>query len=223
MGCDANRLETWRLPGYAYLTNTPTDSAARPRRWPPGRKTYNNAINWANDDEPMTGETIAEIAKAKGKAAGVITTVSWSHATPAAFGGAHNVNREITVQIANEMLSARGWTSSWARAIPISTRTAKPKSSPKADDYDYVGGKRLGTAEGRPPSGRLEADPKQGGVREAGRRLGSRSAQSSWAFPKQRRRSRRNAVTAMRSEPGDKSTQREPMKFPSTRTCPRWR
>ena len=35
-----------------------------------GRKTYNNAINWTNEDRPMRGLTIAEIAKAQGKSVG---------------------------------------------------------------------------------------------------------------------------------------------------------
>ena len=80
-------------PAYSDLSKTATDSAAAATAMVTGRKTYNGAINWANDDEPMFGESIAEIAKAKGKATGVITTVYWCDATPAAFGGAHNVNR----------------------------------------------------------------------------------------------------------------------------------
>ena len=55
---------------YLYLTTTPTDSAAAATALASGRKTYNNAINWSNDDRPMRGETIAEIAKSQGKSVG---------------------------------------------------------------------------------------------------------------------------------------------------------
>ena len=94
--------------GYACLTATPTDSAAAATALATGRKTYNNAINWSNDNRPMRGLTIAEIAKAAGKSVGVITTVQWSDATPAGLGGAHNVNRSNHAEIANEMLDG-GW------------------------------------------------------------------------------------------------------------------
>jgi alkaline phosphatase len=71
-----------------------------------GQKTYNSAINWSDDDKPMTGLTIAEIAKAQGKAVGAITSVPWSHATPAGLGGAHNAKRDNYDELANEMLNA---------------------------------------------------------------------------------------------------------------------
>jgi alkaline phosphatase len=92
--------------GYRFLGSTYTDSAAAATALATGVKTYNNAINWSNLNRPLTGKTIAEIAKAQGKAVGVITTVFWCDATPAGLGGAHNVSRQNHQEIANQMLSA---------------------------------------------------------------------------------------------------------------------
>ena len=120
-----------------------------------GRKTYNGAINWANDGEPMIGRSIAEIAKAKDKAAGVVTTVSWCDATPACFGGAHNIKRDNRVQIANEMLNARWLDVIMGAGNPDFDNDGRPNKHPDKDDYAYVGGKIVWNMleEGRHPSG----------------------------------------------------------------------
>lgn len=92
--------------GYVWLRSTATDSAAAATAMACGVKTYNGAINWSAADRPLLGQTLAEIAKARGKAVGVVTTVPWSHATPAGLGGAHNRSRQAYADIANEMLVA---------------------------------------------------------------------------------------------------------------------
>jgi len=92
--------------GYNYLKMTRSDSAATATAMSTGVKTFDNAINWTNLDQPLAGKTIAEIAKRHGRSVGVVTTVQWSHATPAALGGAHNVSRNNYAAIANEMLAA---------------------------------------------------------------------------------------------------------------------
>jgi alkaline phosphatase len=74
--------------GYSYLTKTATDSAAAATAMVTGVKTYNNAINWTAACVPLHEKTIPEMAKAMGKSVGVITTVEWSHATPAGLGRA---------------------------------------------------------------------------------------------------------------------------------------
>jgi alkaline phosphatase len=141
--------------GYAYLKSTPTDSAASATAMATGHKTYNNAINWTNEDEPMTGENIAEIAKEKGKAAGVITTVFWCDATPAGFGGAHNVNRKNYAQIANEMLCAPWLDVIMGASNPDFDQDGQPRRHPSKEDYDLVGGRRTWNLleEGRHPAG----------------------------------------------------------------------
>ncbi len=94
------------LDAYCWLQSTATDSAAAATALAAGIKTYNSAINWNDFNQPLTGQTIAEYAKAAGKAVGTISSVPWSHATPACLGGAHNVSRSNYVAIANEMLNA---------------------------------------------------------------------------------------------------------------------
>lgn len=92
---------------FSYPLTGWTDSAAAATAMASGVKSYNSSINWDNDPattgKALTG--IFEIAKAKGKATGVVTSVEWSHATPAAFG-AHNISRNNYAGIANEMLTS---------------------------------------------------------------------------------------------------------------------
>jgi alkaline phosphatase len=142
-------------PGYAYLKATATDSAAAASAMATGRKTYNNAINWDNEDEAMTGESIAELAKAKGKAAGVVTTVPWSHATPAGLGGAHNESRNRYVELANEMLLAPWLDVVMGAGNPDFDEDGRSKKTPKKDDFAYVGGRKTWDLlkSGRHPAG----------------------------------------------------------------------
>lgn len=88
--------------GYRYLARTPTDSAAAGTAMASGVKTYNNAINHDNHGRPVAFATLT--ARAVGKATGVVTSVPFSHATPAAFG-AQNASREAYHAIARQMLS----------------------------------------------------------------------------------------------------------------------
>ena len=135
---------TESLPDFfrLFLTRTPTDSAAAATALATGRKTYNNAINWSNLNQPMRGQTIAEIAKAQGKAAGVVTTVPWSHATPAGLGGAHNVSRNHYVEIANEMLAAPYLDVIMGAGNPDFDDDGKARTNqPENRDYNYVGGR----------------------------------------------------------------------------------
>ncbi len=128
--------------GYYYLVKTCTDSAAAATALATGRKTYNGAINWSNDDRPMRGQTIAEIAKAQGKSAGVITTVPWSHATPAGLGGAHNRSRNNYTAIANEMLDAPWLDVIMGAGHPNFDDNGRPLANGKKPDYRYVGGEK---------------------------------------------------------------------------------
>ncbi len=135
-------VDTLKLPDFSrlYLTRTATDSAAAATAMATGRKTYNNAINWSNDDRPRRGETIAEIAKTRGKSVGVITTVQWSHATPAGLGGAHNVSRNHYAEIANEMLGAAWLDVIMGAGHPDYDDDGQPLSDDKKRDCQYVGG-----------------------------------------------------------------------------------
>ncbi|MFZ5832660.1 MAG: alkaline phosphatase [Planctomycetota bacterium] len=89
--------------GYEWLKTHYTDSAAAATALSTARKTFNNAINWSDEDQPL-GPTIAEVAKAKGWSVGVITTVQWSHATPAGLGSARTPERNNYSEIARQMV-----------------------------------------------------------------------------------------------------------------------
>lgn len=75
-----------------YSANTlVTDSAAAGTALATGFKTNNGYLSITPDGKPV--KTLLEAAKEKGKATGVITTVTITHATPAAFA-AHTTSRD---------------------------------------------------------------------------------------------------------------------------------
>ena len=78
-----------------------TDSAAAANAMSTGVKTWDAAIGIAPDDSVLTHMT--QDFEAIGKATGVVTSVPFSHATPAGFI-AHNSNRSNYAAIANEMI-----------------------------------------------------------------------------------------------------------------------
>jgi alkaline phosphatase len=85
----------------AYLKKNFTESAAAATALSTGVKTYNNAIGMSVAHDTL--ENLVQWAKSLGKSAGVVTTVPFSHATPAGFV-AHNVTRTHYAEIAREML-----------------------------------------------------------------------------------------------------------------------
>ncbi|UCZ57318.1 alkaline phosphatase [Desulfurispirillum indicum] len=100
-------LESYNTPA-GYIHQNATDSAAAGTAISTGVRTYNNAMNWSNDPagtgSPLT-PTVAELAKQHGKVVGTISSVQWSHATPAAFSDAHNISRNAYADIAGAMLN----------------------------------------------------------------------------------------------------------------------
>lgn len=100
---DVTPTQSIKLPfkGYEYLSKNPTDSAAAGTALASGKKTFNNAINYDNYGNPIDFITLT--AKKEGRSTGVITTVPFSHATPAAFG-AQNISRNNYHAIAHQML-----------------------------------------------------------------------------------------------------------------------
>lgn len=101
---DATPVPAADLPfaGYQYLAAVATDSAAAGTALSSGIKSYNNAINYDNHGAAVEFNTL--LAKRLGMATGVVTTVPFSHATPAAFA-AQNESRNHYHQIAHQMLS----------------------------------------------------------------------------------------------------------------------
>ncbi|MBE0663472.1 MAG: alkaline phosphatase [Bacteroidales bacterium] len=85
----------------AYLRKDYTDSGAAGTALATGRKTYNGAIGMGVNADTL--KNLTRFAKEKGKAAGVVTSVQISHATPAAFS-AHNKSRSNYEQIARQQI-----------------------------------------------------------------------------------------------------------------------
>lgn len=90
--------------GYNFVKTTYTDSAAAGTAIATGQKTYNSAVNLDNDGKKL--KAISEIAKDRGLSTGVVSSVYFSHATPATIGGAHSNSRKNLNAIANEMLDS---------------------------------------------------------------------------------------------------------------------
>lgn len=123
---------------YTWLKSTYTDSAAAATALSTGQKTYNHAINWSDMNRPIS-PTMCEAAKAAGKAAGVITTVQWSHATPAGLSNAHSDQRDDYARIAAQMLNGRVMDVVMGAGNPDYDNNGA-KITGKKKDYQYVGG-----------------------------------------------------------------------------------
>jgi alkaline phosphatase len=91
----------WADP--SYLDMAPTDSAAAATALASGVKTYDAAIGV--DEHQLPVELVSERAAALGKATGVVTTVPFSHATPAGFA-AHDVERDHYKAITKDYLGS---------------------------------------------------------------------------------------------------------------------
>jgi alkaline phosphatase len=90
--------------GYQWLQATDPDSAGTMSAIVTGRKVYRGGINVDGLGNNLV--TVPEVAKAKGKSVGSISTVRYNHATPAAGGGAHNISRNNYIDISYEMFGA---------------------------------------------------------------------------------------------------------------------
>lgn len=88
---------------HNYVNEKFTDSAAAGTAMATGEKTVNGKIGV--DENNTAVENTSERAKAQGKAAGVVSSVPFSHATPAAWA-AHNPNRNDLIPMAEEMINS---------------------------------------------------------------------------------------------------------------------
>jgi alkaline phosphatase len=86
---------------FEYVLKCYTDSAAAATALSTGVKTYQGAIGVDLDDQPLVHAL--EVAEEMGKATGVVTSVEWTHATPAGHV-AHNVSRNNYAEIGQEMV-----------------------------------------------------------------------------------------------------------------------
>lgn len=87
---------------HDYVNENFTDSAASGTAMATGKKTANGMVGV--DSAGDTLENTAERAKEQGKAAGVVSSVPFNHATPASWG-AHNADRNDLHTMADEMIA----------------------------------------------------------------------------------------------------------------------
>jgi len=87
--------------GYKTIKQNATDSAAAGTALATGEKTVNGRIDFDKDGKPLP--FISQDMKAAGKATGVVSSVGFSHATPATFG-AQNIARNNYHEIAHQMI-----------------------------------------------------------------------------------------------------------------------
>jgi len=86
---------------FDYVMFGATDSAASATAMATGIKTFSGRLNIDTNGNSVMN--VAERAELLGKATGVVTTVPFSHGTPAGFA-AHNISRNNFGQIAEEMI-----------------------------------------------------------------------------------------------------------------------
>ena len=120
---------------FNYVENGATDSAAAATSMSTGKKTYAGAIGVDISEGPI--DHIIEIFEDLGKSTGVVTSVEWSHATPAGFV-AHKLSRNNYKQIAQEMIYESAVDVIMGCGHPWYDADGKLKSS--ANTYKYVGG-----------------------------------------------------------------------------------
>jgi len=145
---DSDELKVWSTEynsaaawsDFDYVNDGATDSAPAGTAMATGKKTYYKAIGV--DAYHLPCENLCERAKALGKAAGVVTSVPWTHATPASFV-AHNVNRDAYEEIAREMILSSRADVIMGAGHPMCDNDGRQKK--ENFDYKYVGGETLWT------------------------------------------------------------------------------
>ncbi len=121
---------------FNYVNNGTTDSAAAATSMSTGKKTYAGAIGVDINGDPI--DHIIEIFENLGKSTGVVTSVEWSHATPAGFV-AHNTSRKNFADIASEMIDKSAVDVIMGCGHPWYDTDGKQIGAPNT--FKYVGGK----------------------------------------------------------------------------------
>lgn len=130
--CSYDPAQAWS--SFDYVKTCYTDSAAAATALAAGVKTYDAAIGVDIDGNPVPNAL--ELAEEKGKSTGVVTTVEWSHATPAGHV-AHNVHRDNYAAIAQEMVNVSGADVIMGAGHPWYDNDSLLKASPNT--FKYVG------------------------------------------------------------------------------------
>ncbi len=131
--CSYDPARAWS--DFTYVKSCYTDSAAAATALAAGVKTYDAAIGVDINGFPV--KNALELAEQKGKATGVVTTVEWSHATPAGHV-AHNIHRDNYAAIAQEIVNQSAADVVMGGGHPWYDANGSLKSTPT--NYNYVGG-----------------------------------------------------------------------------------
>jgi len=126
--------KAWSDP--QYVKRGYTDSAAASTTMSTGHKTYNGAIGLDTNREPLVHAW--EKAERAGKATGVVTSVQWTHATPAGFV-AHNESRNNYAAIGREMIMDSATDVVMGCGHPWYDASGQARTKP--NKFDYVGGR----------------------------------------------------------------------------------
>ncbi|MBN2480607.1 MAG: alkaline phosphatase [Bacteroidales bacterium] len=132
-GAGYNSFRTWT--DSTYVNNGSTDSAPASTSMYSGKKTAAGAVGVDHKGNEL--QNITDRALEHGKSAGVVSTVPFSHATPAAFS-AHNPNRNNYVEIASEMIIDSKLAVIIGCGAPDFDNNGQPV---EPSDYNYIGGK----------------------------------------------------------------------------------
>ena len=130
--CDYDPAMAWS--SFAYVKSCYTDSAAAATALSTGFKTYDAAIGVDVDGNPL--KHALELAEEKGKATGVVTSVEWTHATPAGHV-AHNVHRNNYAAIGQEIVNVSAADVAMGAGHPWYDANGVLKAIPT---FQYVGG-----------------------------------------------------------------------------------
>jgi len=120
---------------FDYVRKKPTDSAASATAMATGVKTYNGAVGV--DTAKINLKNIIERLEQLGKATGVVTTVPFSHATPACFV-VHNEKRSHYVEIARDMILNSPLEVIMGAGHPFYDSSGRQRSD---SSFKFVGGK----------------------------------------------------------------------------------
>ncbi|UCG26459.1 MAG: alkaline phosphatase [Chloroflexota bacterium] len=120
---------------FEYVNMCYTDSAAAATTMSTGVKTFKGSIGMDLDEQPLLH--MLEIAEANGQSTGVVTSVEWTHATPAGYV-AHNVSRNNYAEIGQEMVYDSAADVVMGAGHPWYDADGQPKDTPNT--FKYVGG-----------------------------------------------------------------------------------
>ncbi|MHC4617611.1 MAG: alkaline phosphatase [Planctomycetota bacterium] len=117
---------------FEYAKAKKTDSAAAATAMATGAKTCDGAIGV--DPDKKSVKNIVEHCEGLGKATGLVTSVPWTHATPAGFA-VHNKKRQNYRQISRQIIFESALDVVMGAGHPFYDRDGMLRNAP---DYEYI-------------------------------------------------------------------------------------